>query len=126
MGDLKLHIKNIRKNILKMVANASSGHPGGSLGAADILGVLYFEYMDINEDNAAGVDRDRFVLSKGHASPVLYATLYEKGIFKGDLMTFRQIDSKLQGHPNMNYVDGVDMSTGSLGQGMRSCWYGYG
>lgn len=120
MEDLKLHIKNIRKNILKMVANANSGHPGGSLGAADILGVLYYEFMDINEDNASGVDRDRFVLSKGHASPVLYATLYEKGIFKGDLMTFRKVNSKLQGHPNMNYVDGVDMSTGSLGQGISA------
>ncbi|NLC97272.1 MAG: transketolase [Erysipelotrichaceae bacterium] len=120
MEELKGHIKNIRKNILKMVANANSGHPGGSLSAADILGVLFFEVMDINKDNAGGVDRDRFVLSKGHATPVLYATLYEKGIFTGDLMTFRKMNSKLQGHPNRNYVDGVDMSTGSLGQGISA------
>lgn len=120
MEDLKLHITNIRKNILKMVANAKSGHPGGSLGAADIMGVLFFEVMDINPQNASGIDRDRFVLSKGHASPVLYATLYEKGILKEDLMTFRKLNSKLQGHPNMNYVDGVDMSTGSLGQGFST------
>lgn len=120
MEDLKLHINNIRKNILKMVANAKSGHPGGSLGAADIMGVLFFEEMDINEDNVKGIDRDRFVLSKGHASPVLYATLYEKQLMSEDLMTFRKLNSKLQGHPNMNYVDGVDMSTGSLGQGFSA------
>ncbi|MCI6271897.1 MAG: transketolase [Erysipelotrichaceae bacterium] len=120
MKDLNLHIKNIRKNIVKMVANAKSGHPGGSLGAADIMGVLFFEVMDINKDNAKGVDRDRFVLSKGHASPVLYATLHEKGIIDEDLMTFRKINSKLQGHPNMSYLDGVDMSTGSLGQGFSA------
>ena len=119
--ELKLHAKNIRKNILKQVAHASSGHPGGSLGAADILTYLYFEVMDINKDNASGIDRDRFVLSKGHASPLLYATLAEKGILdESELMTFRQLDSKLQGHPNMNYVDGVDMSTGSLGQGLAA------
>ncbi len=120
MEDLKLHIKNIRKNILTMIANANSGHPGGSLGAADILGVLYFEEMNINEANANSLDRDKFVLSKGHAAPVLYATLFEKGIYKGDLNTFRCINSKLQGHPNMNYVEGVDMSTGSLGQGISA------
>ena len=120
MEDLKLHIKNIRKNILTMIANANSGHPGGSLGAADILGVLYFEEMNINEANANSLDRDKFVLSKGHAAPVLYATLFEKGMYKGDLNTFRCINSKLQGHPNMNYVEGVDMSTGSLGQGISA------
>ena len=120
MEDLKLHIKNIRKNILTMIANANSGHPGGSLGAADILGVLYFEEMNINEANANSLDRDKFVLSKGHAAPVLYATLFEKGIYKGDLNSFRCINSKLQGHPNMNYVEGVDMSTGSLGQGISA------
>ena len=116
--DLKLHAKNIRKNILRQVYGAQSGHPGGSLGATDILTVLYFDVMDINKDNAGGIDRDRFVLSKGHVSPLLYAVLAEKGILaEEELKTFRLIDSKLQGHPNMNYVTGVDMSTGSLGQG---------
>ena len=116
--DLKLHAKNIRKNILRQVYNAQSGHPGGSLGATDILTVLYFDVMDINKENAGGIERDRFVLSKGHVSPLLYAVLAEKGILaEEELKTFRLIDSKLQGHPNMNYVTGVDMSTGSLGQG---------
>ena len=116
--DLKLHAKNIRKNILRQVYTAQSGHPGGSLGATDILTVLYFDVMDINKENAGGIDRDRFVLSKGHVSPLLYAVLAEKGILaEEELKTFRAIDSKLQGHPNMNYVTGVDMSTGSLGQG---------
>lgn len=115
---------NIRKNIVKMVTNAKSGHPGGSLSAADILSVLYFEEMDVCAGNVDSIDRDRFVLSKGHASPLLYATLCEKGfITEADLTTFRQINSKLQGHPNMNYVKGVDMSTGSLGQGI-SCAVG--
>ena len=118
--ELKQHVAHIRENIVRMVANANSGHPGGSLSAADILTVLYFEVMDINEDNVKGIDRDRFVLSKGHASPLLYATLFEKGLLKEDLNTFRKINSKLQGHPNMNYVDGVDMSTGSLGQGISA------
>lgn len=119
--ELRKHANNIRKNIVKMVANAKSGHPGGSLSAVEILTWLYFNEADINEGNVAGHDRDRFVLSKGHASPLLYATLAEKGfISEEDLMTFRKIDSKLQGHPNMNYVKGVDMSTGSLGQGLSA------
>lgn len=121
--ELKEHAKHIRENIVKMVSNANSGHPGGSLSAADILSVLYFEVMDINEENVNSTKRDRFVLSKGHASPLLYATLYEKGLLQEDLMSFRKINSKLQGHPNMNYVAGVDMSTGSLGQGI-SCAVG--
>ena len=122
--DYKTHATNIRKNIVKMVAEAKSGHPGGSLSAADILTVLYFHEMDINEENASSIDRDRFVLSKGHASPLLYAVLAEKGILEEEqLSTFRKINSKLQGHPNMNYVKGVDMSTGSLGQGI-SCAVG--
>jgi len=119
--DLKLHAKNIRKNILRQVYTAQSGHPGGSLGATDILTVLYFDVMDINKEDAGGIDRDRFVLSKGHVSPLLYAVLAEKGILaEEELKTFRLIDSKLQGHPNMNYVTGVDMSTGSLGQGISA------
>lgn len=124
MDQLKQHAKNIRKNIVKMVYEAASGHPGGSLSSADILTALYFHVMDINEENVSGIDRDRFVLSKGHASPLLYATLCEKGLIEeNELSSFRAMDSKLQGHPNMNYVDGVDMSTGSLGQGI-SCAVG--
>ena len=122
--ELKVHANNIRKNIITEVYSAKSGHPGGSLSAADILTELYFEQMDINKENVNTIDRDRFVLSKGHASPLLYATLAEKGfIDMEDLKGFRHIDSKLQGHPNMNYVVGVDMSTGSLGQGI-SCAVG--
>lgn len=121
---LQMKATNIRKNIVKMVSEAKSGHPGGSLSAADLMSVLYFDVMDITTENASSIDRDRFVLSKGHASPLLYATLAEKGIIdEEDLKTFRKINSKLQGHPNMNYVKGVDMSTGSLGQGI-SCAVG--
>lgn len=121
---LQDHALNIRRNIVKMVYTAQSGHPGGSLSSADILTYLYFEEMNINKENVASNKRDRFVLSKGHASPLLYATLCEKGFLsEEDLLTFRQINSRLQGHPNMNYVDGVDMSTGSLGQGL-SCAVG--
>ena len=117
---LKKHANNIRKNIIEMVYSAQSGHPGGSLGAADILTMLYFEVMNINAKNANTNKRDRFVLSKGHCSPALYATLYEKGLIKDDLHTFRQLGSNLQGHPNMNYVPCIDMSTGSLGQGIST------
>ena len=123
MTNLEQHANNIRKNIVAEVYSAKSGHPGGSLSAAEILTELYFEQMDINKDNVNTIDRDRFVLSKGHASPVLYATLKEKGLLEEDLTTFRHIESKLQGHPNMNYIAGVDMSTGSLGQGI-SCAVG--
>lgn len=124
MKDLKKHANNIRKNIIRMVYEAKSGHPGGSLSAADILTALYFKEMDITADNVNGINRDRFVLSKGHASPLLYSVLSEKGFLKEDeLLTFRNINSNLQGHPNMNYVNGVDMSTGSLGQGI-SCAVG--
>ena len=117
---LKKHANNIRKNIVEMVYTAQSGHPGGSLGAADILTTLYFDEMNITKKNVASTNRDRFVLSKGHCSPALYATLYEKGLIEEDLHSFRQLHSKLQGHPNMNYVDAVDMSTGSLGQGIST------
>ena len=121
--ELELHANNIRKNILTEVYSANSGHPGGSLSGADILTEIYFEQMDINKDNVDSIDRDRFVLSKGHASPLLYGTLKEKGLLDDDLTTFRKINSNLQGHPNMNEVAGVDMSTGSLGQGI-SCAVG--
>ena len=121
--ELRKHAVHIRKHIIHMVNSAKSGHPGGSLSAADILSVLYFEEMNIQKNNIDDYRRDRFVLSKGHASPLLYATLYEKGLLQEDLSSFRKINSKLQGHPNMNYVAGVDMSTGSLGQGL-SCAIG--
>ena len=122
--NLKEHATSIRQNILKQVYYAKSGHPGGSLSAADILTVLYFNHMDINKSNVASIHRDRFILSKGHASPLLYATLAEKELLDvNQLETFRNIHSKLQGHPNMNYIPGVDMSTGSLGQGI-SCAVG--
>ncbi len=117
---LETHANNIRLNILKQVYTASSGHPGGSLSGTEIVTYLYFEEMNINEENLKTTNRDRFVLSKGHASPLLYATLAEKGLLKEDLTTFRQINTKLQGHPNMNDVAGVDMSTGSLGQGLST------
>ncbi len=115
------HAQNMRKNILKMVHNAKSGHPGGSMSAADLISVLYFEEMNINKENVGSIDRDKFVLSKGHASPLLFAVLCEKGLLdEQELLTFRKINSRLQGHPNMNYVQGVDMSTGSLGQGISA------
>lgn len=119
--NLKTHAQQIRKHIVDMVYLAQSGHPGGSLSATDIVTYLYFEEMDITKDNAGSIDRDRFVLSKGHASPLLYSVLMEKGILsESELPTFRQINSNLQGHPNMNEVKGVDMSTGSLGQGIST------
>lgn len=113
--------KRIRRNIIKMVTEAKSGHVGGSLSAVEILVSLYFHEMNITLDNVRDVTRDKFVLSKGHASPLLYAVLSEKGfIEENELMTFRKIDTNLQGHPNMNTVLGVDMSTGSLGQGLSA------
>ena len=120
INELKSHALNIRRNIIKMVYNAQSGHPGGSLGCADILTYLYFVEMDINNNNKATIDRDRFVLSKGHCSPALYATLSEAGLIDEDLLSFRKLHTKLQGHPNMNTLDAVDMSTGSLGQGISA------
>ncbi|MFV0379548.1 MAG: transketolase [Anaerorhabdus sp.] len=110
----------VRKRIVQMVTYANSGHPGGSLSACDIVTYLYFKEMNINKDNVLSYDRDRFVLSKGHASPLLYGVLMEKGLCDEPMESFRQINSKLQGHPNMNYVGGVDMSTGSLGQGISA------
>ena len=120
MDNLKNHALNVRRNIVSMVYEAQSGHPGGSLGAADILTYLYLKEMNINKENLNSTNRDRFVLSKGHCSPALYAALHEADLLNEDLKTFRKINSNLQGHPNMNYVDGVDMSTGSLGQGIST------
>ncbi len=111
----------IRKGALTAVYSASSGHPGGSLGIADILAYLYFEEMNVDPKNPKDPDRDRFVLSKGHTSPALYATLAERGFFpKEDLKTFRHKDSYLQGHPDMKHIPGIDMSTGSLGLGISA------
>lgn len=113
--------KQIRKNIVKQVHTANSGHPGGSLSVADILTVLYFNQMNVNEKAPKDPLRDRLVLSKGHCSPALYATLAEKGFFdKKELEKFRNIEGILQGHPDMNKVPGVDMTTGSLGQGLSA------
>ncbi|MBK5261686.1 MAG: transketolase [Peptostreptococcaceae bacterium] len=109
---------NIRISIIKAVHAAGSGHPGGSLSAADILTVLYFHEMKIDPKDPKMEDRDKFILSKGHAAPVLYSTLAEKGFFpKEELLTLRKLNSKIQGHPDMRKVIGVEMSTGSLGQG---------
>ncbi len=118
---LKEQAKEIRKDIVKMIGQANSGHPGGSLSAADIVTYLYFEEMNIDPKNPKWEDRDRFVLSKGHAAPVLYAALAHKGFFPvEELATLRKIGSHLQGHPDMNKVPGVDMSTGSLGTGISA------
>ncbi len=118
---LRQHAKNVRRHILTEVHAAQSGHPGGSLGSADIVTTLYFDEMDINEENVNGIERDRFVLSKGHSSPLLYGVLCEKGFFpKEELVTFRHLNTRLQGHPNMHTLPGVDMSTGSLGQGVST------
>ena len=107
---LKLKAANIRKGIIESTFNAKSGHPGGSLSIADILSYLYFREMKVDVSNPRWEGRDRLVLSKGHAAPALYAALAEKGFFPvEDLKTLRKSDSYLQGHPNMNYVPGVDM-----------------
>lgn len=112
---------NVRMDILEEVYNAKSGHIGGAFSIADILTVLYFNEMNIDAKIPDSPDRDRLVLSKGHASAALYAVLAEKGyIDKDELKTFRNIDSNLQGHPDMNKVPGVDMTTGSLGQGLSA------
>lgn len=117
--DLKMKAKEIRKDIIKEVYNANSGHPGGSLSISDIMAVLYFNELRIDEKNPRWEERDRLVLSKGHCSPALYAALAERGFFdKEDLKSFRKIESNLQGHPDLNKVPGVDMTSGSLGQGL--------
>ena len=113
--------KTVRQDIIREVYSAGSGHPGGSLSAADLLTALYFSEMRIDPAQPAMEDRDRFVLSKGHAAPALYACLAERGFFpKEDLVTLRKIGSRLQGHPSMKMLPGVEMSTGSLGQGISA------
>lgn len=117
--ELEKIANNVRISIIKQVYEAQSGHPGGALSIADILTVLYFNQMNISEENPNSNLRDRLVLSKGHAVAALYAVLAEKGyINKDELKTFRKLGSKLQGHPDMELVNGIDMSTGSLGQGL--------
>ncbi|MEG2924028.1 MAG: transketolase [Oscillospiraceae bacterium] len=112
---------NIRQGALTAVHSAKSGHPGGSLSIADLMAYLYFHEMNVSAETPHDDNRDRFVLSKGHASPALYATLAEKGFFpKEELLNFRHVGGLLQGHPDMKHVPGVDMSTGSLGQGISA------
>ena len=115
---LKKMANEVRKGIVTAVHSAKSGHPGGSLSAADILTYLYFEEMNIDPKDPKKADRDRFVLSKGHIAPALYSTLAHRGYFPvEDLTTLRHVGSYLQGHPDMKHIPGVDMSSGSLGQG---------
>ena len=122
--ELEKTANEIRKSIVTAVHSAKSGHPGGSLSSADIFTYLYFEEMNIDPKNPKMEDRDRFVLSKGHVAPGLYSTLAERGYFpKEDLVTLRHTGSYLQGHPDMKHIPGVDMSAGSLGQGL-SCAVG--
>ena len=117
-AEIRLIAKDIRKKSIEMVYSASSGHPGGSLSIADILAVLYFREMNVNPENPVDPDRDLLVMSKGHASPALYATLSLRGFFPATLLPgFRKISSKLEGHVHFG-VPGVEASTGSLGQGL--------
>ena len=116
---LQITACKVRMGVIESTYGAKAGHPGGSLSATEMFTYLYFKEMNIDPANPKWEDRDRFVLSKGHTTPGLYATLANRGFFPvEDLPTFRHIDSYLQGHPNMNTVPGVDMSTGSLGQGV--------
>ncbi len=119
--ELAIIANKVRKHALTGVYNAQSGHPGGSLSVADVLTYLYFDVMNVDPKNPKMTDRDRFVLSKGHTAPALYATLAERGFFPvEDVYTLRRIDSYMQGHPDMKNIPGIDMSTGSLGQGVST------
>ncbi len=123
MNNLELakHANQVRKGIVKGVHSAKAGHPGGSLSAADIFTFLYFEELNIDPKNPKDPNRDRFVLSKGHTAPGLYAALAHRGYFpEEDLLTLRHLGSYLQGHPDMKHIPGVDMSSGSLGQGISA------
>lgn len=118
---LQIVANKIRKGIIEGVHSAKAGHPGGSLSSADIFAYLYFEELNIDPQNPKKADRDRFVLSKGHVAPGYYATLANRGFFPvEDLKTLRHIGSYLQGHPDMKHIPGVDMSSGSLGQGVSA------
>ena len=119
ISGLEQKAKKVRRYIIEMLANAGSGHPGGSLSASDIMTALYFNKMKHNPKDPKWPDRDRFILSKGHCAPVLYACLSESGYFQTEqLCTLRKIGGCLQGHPDMHKTPGVEMSTGSLGQGL--------
>ena len=119
--ELKKIANEVRKGIIEGVYNAKAGHPGGSLSSADFFTYLYFEEMNVDPKNPKREDRDRFVLSKGHVAPAYYSTLAQKGFFPvEDLKTLRHIGSYLQGHPDMKHIPGVDMSSGSLGQGVSA------
>lgn len=119
--ELQKTANEVRKGIIRSVHSAKAGHPGGSLSAADIFTFLYFEELNIDSENPKKPDRDRFVLSKGHTAPGLYAALAIRGFFPVEkLTTLRQIGSYLQGHPDMKHIPGVDMSSGSLGQGISA------
>lgn len=119
--ELEQKARKVREDIIEEIYSAKSGHPGGSLSIADILTVLYFREMNIQPENPDWEERDRFVLSKGHCSPALYSCLANRGFFPvEDLKGFRNINSYLQGHPDKNKVPGVDMTTGSLGQGLSA------
>ena len=121
INNLKKISNEIRKNIIEEVYNAQSGHPGGALSSVEILTALYFNQMNIDPERPKDENRDRFVLSKGHASAGLYATLAERGCFeKEELKDFRKLGSILQGHPDMKHIPGVDMTSGSLGQGLSA------
>ena len=122
--ELKKTANQVRKNIVTAVYYAKAGHPGGSLSAAEIYTYLYMEEMNVDPAKPADPDRDRFVLSKGHTCPGLYGVMAEKGYFeREELKTFRHVGARLQGHPSMHYLPGIDMSSGSLGQGI-SCAVG--
>ena len=119
--ELQITANEVRKGIVTAVHSAKAGHPGGSLSAADIFTYLYFEEMNIDPKNPKKPDRDRFVLSKGHTAPGLYSALAQRGYFPvEDLKTLRHLGSYLQGHPDMKHIPGVDMSSGSLGQGISA------
>lgn len=120
-AELAEKARKIRINALKAIHAAKSGHPGGSLSSADILATLYFEVLNIDPKDPKKADRDKFVMSKGHAVPALYAALGERGFYEvSEMMSLRQVGSKFQGHPNMHKVPGIEMSTGSLGQGFSA------
>jgi len=117
--ELEAKARQLRRHIIQMIGKAGSGHPGGSLSAVEIVTALYFRVMRLDPKNPHWPDRDRFILSKGHAAPLLYAALAEKGFFPKEwLLTLRQLGSPLQGHPHCRYLPGVEVSTGSLGQGL--------
>ncbi len=119
--NLNAVIKEVKKDIIEMIYESKSGHPGGSLSCSEILTYLYYEKMNVSVENSKDENRDRFVLSKGHAAPALYAVLAEKGFFpKEEMHSLRKIGGLLQGHPDSKHINGVDVSTGSLGQGISN------